>query len=94
VSLRIRSTRSAKAAFRLSGKLRRVKTPQRYYVLEPDSLEFTPGGWRWFDCRLSQWLLRASLRWDPEHWDHWALAHEDCIPSPCSTCGGDVCHDV
>lgn len=82
--------RLAKALFRASGYLSRVKTPQRVYTVN-DALDATFAGWHWTSCRPSIWLLEKSMRLDWWHWDHWACVHDTCDPRHCAECGGQVC---
>lgn len=84
----------AKALFHLAGWLSRVKTYQRYYVLDPDNPgELKLGGWHWFCCALSTQLLGKSMQLDWDHWDHWACVHDECDPRPCPECDGQVCNE-
>jgi hypothetical protein len=92
-------TRVARAVFWLSGKLTRIKTPQRFYriiSINEDAVGDEPfmvtrrTKRRWHSCRTSTRLMSLSLRIDPLHWDHWALVHDTCAGERCS-CGGNVC---
>lgn len=84
----------AKALFRASGHLSKVKTPQRWYELPPnadDRIELQFGGWWWASCPATFRLLDLSMQLDWDHWDCWALRHEGCDPKPCDECGGCRC---
>lgn len=88
-------TRLAKAAFWLSGKLRFIREYRRFYVVtnvdvEKGIFDSEPGGRHWTENRVSMKLLRISMTLDPEHWDHWALVHENCRGYLCE-CGGYIC---
>ncbi len=88
----------SKAIFWLSGRLAYVKTPQRFYTLPKGDrtfeLNFEYAGWHWCSCGLSGRLMELSERIDPEHWDHWALVHEDCDADYCAECGGKSCWGI
>lgn len=97
-----RRTTVAKVAYWLAGELRRVKTYQRFYEFktfppEGDKLpELEHVGRHWFRCQWSVNLLLWSMHHDPEHWDHWALQHDECehrgrTPVPCPECEGTIC---
>jgi hypothetical protein len=90
--VRIRSTRAAKAVYWLAGKLSRIQTPRRTYrIVSIDPFVSEPAGRHWMSCQTSMKLLRLSLHLDPVHWDHWALVHDHCEPTPCPDCGGCEC---
>lgn len=81
--------RLAKALFRGSGWLGRIKTPQRVYKWNSDrDAGFEYAGRVWLGCRLHVRMLEKSMKLDPHCWDHWALVHDDCDPVPCVACGG------
>lgn len=87
----------AKLAFRLGGYLSRIKTPQRCYELvhtDDGDFESRPVGRIWTSCVASVRLEKLSMRLDWDHWDHWALIHDDCDPTPCPECGGCVCDEL
>lgn len=93
-------TRIAKKIFWASGKLSKIRTPQRTYAVlnvDPDATDpdkmmtLGPAKVSWLSCRLSMRLLKWSMRLDWKHWDHWALVHEHCDPVPCAQCNGCVC---
>jgi hypothetical protein len=87
-------TAVAKGVLRVSGWLTRVRTPQRTFrIVEftEDGFVTEPSGRVWLPCRTSIWLLKLSSRLDEEHWDHWALKHDECDGVPCMACGGRIC---
>lgn len=93
------STRLAKILYRLSGQLTRIKTYSQFYSLEmTDNLEtgevdFHPEsiGRRWSSWQFAYTVLSWSTKFDWDHWDHWALIHDKCDWTECSTCGGRIC---
>lgn len=85
--------RIAKRLYWLSGWASKVQTPRQTYRITGSDFETEPAGRRWMPCRFSMWLLKQSMRWDPSHWDHWALQHTHCEPTYCVACGGCYCDD-
>lgn len=86
----------AKLAHRLGGYLSRIKTWQRTYELvdrDEDGFDFRPVGRTWMSCAASVRLEELAMQLDWDHWDHWALIHDDCDPTPCPECGGCVCDE-
>jgi hypothetical protein len=92
----------AKAAYRLGGHAAKIKRPMRIYALDLDNMpsdeegafNATFAGWRWMSINTCWRLMELSERLDPQHWEHWALVHnEDCcvLPAPCPECGGTTC---
>jgi hypothetical protein len=85
----------AKAVFRVSGWLSRIRTPQLSYPLiwgDPgEEPKFGDIERCWLPCRTSIRLMDLSTRIDPVHWDHWALVHGGCDGDRCAGCGGIHC---
>lgn len=86
-------TALARLALELFALAGRIKTPHRVYRMTTYGT-VRPNGWRWLPCGLSMWFLRASMRLDNAHWDHWALVHEHCNATACPDCGGGICGEV
>lgn len=95
-----RRTRIAQKIYWVSGKLSKIKTPRRTYRVvsidpeakNPDDIMVTePAEVRWMSCHTSMRLLELSAKIDPHHWDHWALVHDRCGPTPCAQCHGCNC---
>lgn len=86
----------AKIAFRIGGYLSRIKTLQRTYTLVDTggAFKFRPAGRVWTSCALSARLEKLSMQLDWDHWDHWALIHDECDPAPCPECGGGICDEL
>lgn len=80
----------AKALYKISGHLLRIKTYQRLWRWNSVTHE-TEAVWRWSACSFSTTMLKWSMKVDRDHWDHWALVHTQCDPTPCTTCGGCKC---
>ena len=81
--------RAARAVYRISGKLGRIKTRQRMYALDG-----TPLGRRRTRCAASLRLLGLAMQLDWDHFDHWAAKHDDCGGHPCAVCGGTDCDET
>lgn len=92
-----RKTLMAKAAYKASGKLAKIKTPQRFSTYKGidkhgRAIVERDGKRRWFMCPWSVRLLDWSMHLDPKHWDHWALVHDGCDADlRCRRCGGTLC---
>jgi len=85
----------AQLLHRVAGWLHSVKTLQRTYELGRDGDDlFTFAGWRWLPCVTSTRLMERAMQMDWDHWDHWALVHDDCRTEQCPACGGCVCLDA
>jgi hypothetical protein len=85
----------AKALYWISGKLMKIKTPQRMYCYEglDDNGEaiMSHGEWRWFVCVTSIRFLDWSMDVKGGHWEHWALRYTDehrVYMTRCEECGG------
>lgn len=93
----IQSTLLAKAAYRLAGYLMVIKTPRKTFSLEftgeGDDIDFvsTPAGRMWLPCQTGVKMLQLSQKLDHNHWDHWALEHNDCGWLYCNECHGRIC---
>lgn len=99
VTSRLRRTmiRIAKITYWASGQLSRIKTTQQLWKLDEitdDGIISSPAGRRKLPCRLSVKVLGWSMRLDREHWDHWALKHDDHDGSRCDRCGGIICENT
>lgn len=83
----------AKIVYRIGGLIRLIRTPQKVYQLEFDGglYDRIYVGRRWLPSRLSMKMLILSTRLDTEHWDHWALVHDQCGGEYCLECHGRVC---
>lgn len=91
-------TALAKGVFKVSGLLFYVKTYQRFWLLDLDAglsdlldSKRRHDGRHWSSCALSMRLLGWSENIDPQHWDHWALVHDDEPATRCRDCGGYIC---
>jgi len=86
--------RIAKIAYWISGKLSRIQTARPVYrldeITEDGKIRSSPAGKRKMPCRLSMKMLGLSMRLDREHWDHWALKHDECNGSRCGKCNGII----
>lgn len=84
---------AAKTLFWAAGNLPRIKTPRRTYEIvsfDPFETERSKG-YTWGPCQTSINMLKWSCQLDWDHWDHWALVHNECNPQPCTECGGCRC---
>lgn len=84
----------ARLVYGTGGLMSRVKTPRMTYKWEPDKpfdRALSRAGRVWLPCKTSIRLIRLSVRLDPDHWDHWALDHDECVSGyGCGVCGGHV----
>lgn len=86
--------RLARALFKASGYLSRIKTYQRFYTWTGDADSFADAkasGRHWTSCALSSRLMGQSMQLDWDHWEHWACIHDDCKAPRCAECGGLAC---
>lgn len=96
------STRLAKAVYWLAGQLSRIRTPSHLYELrgspnelgeyeDMDDMFIRRPGWVWSSWSGALKLIFVANRLDWVHFDHWALDHSRCEPTPCEKCGGFEC---
>jgi hypothetical protein len=91
----------AKALFYGGGYLSKIKVPTRTYLMEWDDVAdeptFTALERRWMSNSWALALVTRSERYDPQHWEHWALTHNEAQCTDfrrCQECGGAVCAQV
>lgn len=98
----MQSTRAAKAVYRLSGWISRIKSYRQTYRLANEdewlaaegdmAMMFQPAGRSWSSIKLTWTLLDLAIRLDTVHFDHWALQHTGkCASHTCDDCGGTIC---
>jgi hypothetical protein len=87
--------RAAKVVYRAAGCLARVRTPQRFCVVQQPGAagrdEIGKPRWHWVSCGVSVSLLVWAERLDWDHFGRWALDHDGCEAVRCAVCGGIRC---
>lgn len=85
----------AKAVFKASGMLGKIRYPQTVYTRDRSAGVSTPAGKQKLPHPWTYKLLFLSGRIDPEHWEHWALNHDDDPNAyPCDGCHGRIAPDL